>query len=96
MVDSEYNMDIYNSEKTCIGAVLFKFAPDHLKARKMCKHTVKKLPFVIRYVLDQNETQQMCDKAILENGGTSVSLPDCYKNQKINNNYLHALEFIPD
>ena len=36
----------------------------------MCKHTVKKLPFVIRHVPDQYKAQQMCDKAILENGGT--------------------------
>ena len=86
MVDSEYNMDIYNSEKICIGAVMrnpemLKFVPDHLEARKMCKNAVKKLPFAIRYVFDQNKTQQMCDKAILENGGTSESVPDCYKNQ---------------
>ena len=33
----------------------------------MCKHAVKKLPFVIRYVPDQYKTQQMCDQAILEN-----------------------------
>ena len=24
----------------------------------------------------------MCDKAILENGGTLQSVPDCYKNKK--------------
>ena len=42
----------------------------------------------------------MCDKAILENGGTLKSVPDCYKNQemckKATGNYSHALEFIPD
>ena len=36
----------------------------------MYKHAVKKIPFLIRYVPDQCKTQQMCDKAILENGGT--------------------------
>ena len=40
----------------------------------------------------------MCDKAILENGETSV--PDCYKNQemcnKAVNNYPHALEFVSE
>ena len=40
----------------------------------------------------------MCDRAILENGGTLKSLPDCYKIQEICNkavdNYSHALEFI--
>ena len=38
----------------------------------------------------------MRDKAILENGGTLKSVPDCYKNQemcnKAANNYPHALE----
>ena len=27
------------------------------------------------------KTQEMCDKAALENGGTLNSVPDCYKNQ---------------
>ena len=31
---------------------------------------LKKLPYLLRYVPDQYKTQQMCDKAILENGGT--------------------------
>ena len=35
----------------------------------LCKHAVKKLPFKIRYIPDQYKNQQMCDKAILENGG---------------------------
>ena len=42
----------------------------------------------------------MCDKAILENGGTLKSIPDCYKNQEMCNkavdNYPHALEFVPE
>ena len=42
----------------------------------------------------------MCDKAILENGGTLKSVPDCYKNQEMCNkavdNYPHALEFVPE
>ena len=32
----------------------------------MCKHAVKKLPDVIRYVADQYNTQQMHDKAVLK------------------------------
>ena len=40
----------------------------------------------------------MCDKAILENGGTLESVSDCYKNKKMCNkvvdNYSHALEFV--
>ena len=66
----------------------------------MCKHLVKKLPFVIRYVPDQCKDQQMCDKAILEYGGTLDSLLDFYQNQqmcdKAIDNYPHALRFIPD
>ena len=42
----------------------------------------------------------MSDKAILENGGTSKSVSDCYKNQEICNkavyNCPHALEFVPE
>ena len=38
----------------------------------------------------------MCDKAILENGGTLKSAPDCYKIEEMCNkavdNYSHALE----
>ena len=42
----------------------------------------------------------MCDKVILENGGTLNFVLHCYKNQEIFNkavdNYLHALHFVPD
>ena len=47
----------------------------------MCKHAVKKLPYLLRYVPYQYKTQ-MCDKDILENGERLKSVPDCYKNQK--------------
>ena len=43
----------------------------------MCKHAVKKLRFVIRYIPDWCKSQQMCDKAIRESGGTLESFPDC-------------------
>ena len=36
-----------------------------------------KLKKCVRYVPDWYTTQQMCDKAILENGGTLKSVPDC-------------------
>ena len=48
----------------------------------MCKHAVKKHPRLLR---DQCNTQQMCDKAILETGGTLKSVPDCSKNQEMSN-----------
>ena len=42
----------------------------------------------------------MYDKAVLENGETLKSVPDCYKNQrkcdKAVDNYLYALEFVTD
>ena len=42
----------------------------------------------------------MCNKAILENGGTLKSILDCYKIQGMCNkavdNYPHALEFVPE
>ena len=41
---------------------------------------LKKLPYLLRYVPDWYKTQQMFDKAIIENGGTVKSVPDCYKN----------------
>ena len=71
MVDRECSMDIYKFVKTSIGTVMknpemLKFIPEHLKTKKLCKHAFKKLSFLIRYVLDQYKTQQICDKAILE------------------------------
>ena len=57
MVVSEYDMGIYKCVKVGTGAVMrkpemSKFVPDHLKTTKICKHAVKKLPFVIRFVSD--------------------------------------------
>ena len=46
----------------------------------MCQNAVKKLPFVIRYAPDQYKTQQICDKAVLQNVETLGSVPECYKN----------------
>ena len=50
------------------------------KTKKICKHSVKKSPFLLRYVIDQYNTQQMSGKAILENGVTLKSVPYSYKN----------------
>ena len=51
MVDSEYSMDIYKSLNISIVTVIknpeiLKFVLDHLKSKKMCKHAVKKLPYL--------------------------------------------------
>ena len=66
----------------------------------MCKYVVKKLPFAMSYICDWYKTQQIYDKATLENGGTLESIPDYYKNQKMCDkgiyNNPHALKFVPD
>ena len=48
-------MDIYKSLNISIGTAvrnpeMLKFVSDYLKTKKICKHAVKKLPSVIRYV----------------------------------------------
>ena len=47
----------------------------------MCKHEVKNLPYLLRYIPDQYEFKQMCDKAIVENENSETLkyFPDCYK-----------------
>ena len=44
-------MDIYKSLNTNIGTVMknsemLTFVADHLKTKNMCKHAVKKLPYL--------------------------------------------------
>ena len=83
-----------------VGRVqMLKLIPDHHKTKKLCKHPTKKLRYLLRYARHQYKTQNICDKAILENGGTLKPVPDCYKNQERYNqaveNYPHALEFVP-
>ena len=76
---------------------MLTFVPDHLKTKKTCKHSIKKLLFIIN-VPDQYKTQEMCDKAILENDRTLKSVPDYYKNKKnykAVDNYAHAFQFVP-
>ena len=77
-------MDVYKSLNISIGRVMknpkmLEFATEHLKTKKMCKHAVKEIPYLLRYVPNQDNTQQMCDKAILVNGETLKCVPDCYK-----------------
>ena len=69
------SMDIYKSLIINIGTIMknpeiLKFVPDHLKTKKMCKHAVKKLHYLLIYVPERYKTQQICDKVILENGRT--------------------------
>ena len=38
---------------------MLKFVPDYLKTKTICKHAIKKLPYLLRYVPDQCKTKQM-------------------------------------
>ena len=63
MVDSEYSAGNYKSSNISIRAKMknsemLNFVPDHLKTKKMCKYAVKKLSFVIRYVLSKYKTKK--------------------------------------
>ena len=49
---------------------MLKFISGHLKVKSLCKHAVIKLPYLLRYVPDQNKSQQMCDNSIPKNGRT--------------------------
>ena len=102
MVD---NIDIYMSLNVSIGIVMsnpkkLNFFLIILKLKKCVTMQLKKLPSVIRFVPDRYKTQQMCDKAILENSETLKFVPDCFKNQEMCNkavdNYLHMLEYVPE
>ena len=39
---------------------MLRLVPDYLKTKKICKDAVKKLLFIIRYVIDWCKTQQSC------------------------------------
>ena len=86
MVYNEYSTDNYRFSKINIGAVIknpemLNCAPDYLKTKIMgVSMQLKKFTFPVRHVSDQYKTQQMCDKGILENGGTLESARGCYKN----------------
>ena len=72
-----YKFVIINIRTVMRKSEMLKLLPDNLRTTKMCKHAFKKLPSLIRYVCDQCKTQQICDKFILENGGTLKPVPEC-------------------
>ena len=99
---NEYRTDIYKSAKISIGKVMrnpeiLRLVLDHLKNLKKC---VKELPYLSSCVPDQCKTQQICNKAILENGETFKSVPVCYKNKKMCHkavdNHLSTAKYVPD
>ena len=55
---------------------MLRLVPDHLTIKTMYKNTVKKLPFIIKYVPDRYKTKEMCNKVILENFAKLGSIPD--------------------
>ena len=73
---------------------------DVLKAKKICKHSVKRFPFLIHYVPDRYKAQRMWDKIILEKGEISMFTSGRYKYQNMSDksvaNYAHALVFVLD
>ena len=55
---------------------VLKLVPGHLKTKKMCKHAVRKLPFLIRYAPDQCKIQKFMIKLFqktLEHYGLSLT-----------------------
>ena len=53
-----YIMGVYNTLNISAVTVMknsetLRFAPGHLKNKKMCMHAVKKLPYLLRCVPDQ-------------------------------------------
>ena len=85
IVDSEYSpgKSLKTSNEVKIKkSKMLRFILDYLEIKKMYKNALKMLPFIIRHFSDWYTTQQMCDQAILENGGTLNSVLDCYKNLK--------------
>ena len=87
MVDKKYGLSNYKSLKISTGAAIanpemLRFVPDHPKTTRIYKNLIKKLLFVKRYVSDQYNIQEMCDKAILENSGTSRFVSNCCKIKK--------------
>ena len=53
-----------------------------IKTKQMCKHAVKKLLFLIKFVPNRYKFQQMCDNAIDNYTHALGSVPYCYKTQK--------------
>ena len=53
-----------------------------IKTKQMCKHVVKKLPFLIKYVPDWYKTPQMCDKVRQGNDEMLMFIPYFYKDEK--------------
>ena len=83
-----YSIDIYKSLNIDTRTVMknleiIKFIHDHLKTKKMRKHAVKKLYYLLRYVPNQYMIQQMYNEAVLENAWMLEYVLDCEKNHEM-------------
>ena len=73
---------------------MLRLIPDHLKTKKMCKSAVKKLLFVIRYLLVKISLKKCAMKLfykLVESWGLFQS-----KCNKAVNSFVHALQFVSD
>ena len=57
--------DCSKTQKMCDKAVekAVKFVPDYFKAQEISQKAVKKLLLAIIHILNQHQTQQMCEKS---------------------------------
>ena len=83
-----YSIDIYKSLNIDTRTVMknleiIKFIHDHLKTKKMRKHAVKKLYYLLRYVSNRYMIQQMYNEAVLENAWMLEYVLDCEKNHEM-------------
>ena len=65
-------IDVYKSLNISIEAVMknsemLKFAPDHLNTKNMCKHAVKKKPYLLRNVPDDIKLNKCVKKLFYKN-----------------------------
>ena len=93
-------IDIYKSLNISIGTAMKNLEMFNLFLIILKLEKYESMQLRNYFIPDQYKTQKMCDKAILQNGGTLKSVPNCYKNQEMCNkafhNYPHALEFVPE
>ena len=85
---SSYNMVDGKTLKINIVTIMkspemLRFVLHYLKAKSICKNSVKKLSFVIEYVSDQYNTKEICDEVNIKNSGMLGFIPDCHKYQKM-------------
>ena len=70
------------------------------KGKKTCKHVLKKLPYLLRYVPDRYKTEQMYSKAVHTYFSTINSVLERFMTQEICDQvadvYFLVFDSIPD